>query len=142
MVFHLILHHIARTAFLLFGNIALQFRRRERLLLTLREHQVHGFHLNQRVQLVAAGYLLLHALQGAYLPVDGLPVVARVADGVVLDDIGIQLTHHLLVVKLIERKTVTRLADVVVLRDIRHYALVNHQLDVTGRRVLLVVLVE
>ena len=57
-------------------------------------------------------------------------MIACLTNGIILDNAGIHLGHHLLVLELVQRKTVTCLTDVIVLGEIGHNAFVNHQLDV------------
>ena len=115
MIFNLILHHIAGSALLLFGNIAQQLRRSEGLLLSFREDEIHWLHLNQSVNLCTTGYLFTHAFQRTNLIVTGLPVITRIRDGVILNHVCIHLRNHLLVLKLIQSEAIARLAGVIIL---------------------------
>ena len=142
MIFHLVLYHVRQTALLLFRDVSFQFRRGECLLLSGREYKVDGLHLDEGVNLVAAGNLFAHSLQRTDFVVAGLPVVTFLSNGIVLNDGSIHLTHHFFVLKFVQRKAIARFADIVVLRHVCHHAFIHHQLDIRCRCVLLVVLVE
>ena len=85
--------------------------------------------------------LFAQTSQRSDLVVLGLPVESVLADGVVADGRGGHMTDELLLLKLVERESITALRVVVILLDIGYHAWSHHQLHVTGGGDLLVVLI-
>lgn len=142
VVFHLILHHVARSAVDLLGDVFAQFGTGECLLLAFGIDKVGRLHEDDRVFLGTAGDVLLESLQLALLPVAHTPVELGVGDGVILHLHSREVAHELLVLKLVEFEAVALLRVVVVVLDVGYHAFVHLQLHIVGRCVLGVVAVE
>ena len=85
--------------------------------------------------------LFAQTSQRSDLVVLRLPMESVLADGVVADGRGGHVTDELLLLKLVERETITALRVVIILLDIGNHTWSHHQLHVTGGGDLLVVLV-
>ena len=77
--------------------------------------------------------MLAQAFQCTYFVIHRLPVIARVADGVVLNNAGGHVADELLVLELVERETVATFGQVVVLLNISDGSGAHLQLHIPDR---------
>jgi len=142
MVFHLITHYIGGAAVYLLGDVFCQLRGCERLLLTTGIYEVGGFHAYDGIEFGARSDFLSYTSHVAYLPVAHLPVILIVGDGVILYLGGCKVGDEFLVFKLIETEAVAAFVDIIVVLHIGYYSFIYLQLNILGRGILLVVLIE
>ena len=123
---------VARAAQALPLNVFEELGVGERLLLVLGGEEVGGFHDDDTINEVLARNLLAQALEGAYLHVVELPVVALVGEGVVLYALCGEVADEVLVLELIQREAVAALDLSVEVVDIGDDAGIYLQLHVLG----------
>ena len=122
---------VGKSALPLAVDVFAQLRIGHHLLLVLHDEEVGGLHEERRVDAVAPRDFLLHAVHLAYhIFLDGPAVTGRCVIG---DAACRQVGHELLVLELVQREAVTRLAVVLEAVDVGDDARVHFQLDVAGR---------
>ena len=131
VVLYLELLDVGKAPLLLSVDVLAQLRAGEHFLLVLHDEEVCRLHEERGVDALAAGYLLLHAVHFAYHVVLDDPVV--IGCRIVADAARRQVRHQLLVLELVQREAVARLAVVLEAVDVGDDARVHLQLDVAGR---------
>ena len=131
VILYLELLDVGKATLLLAVDVFAQLRVGQHLLLVLHDEEVGRLHEERRVDAVALRDFLPHAVHLAYhVVLDDPAVIGR---RVVGDAACRQVRHQLLVLELVQREAVARLAVVLEAVDVGNDARVHLQLDVSGR---------
>ena len=134
VVLHLEDLQVGAAPDLLLFDVFLQFAVGHCLLLVAREQEVLGFHHDDRVDRGLVRDFLLHSLQVAYRDVGQVPLVAYVAQRVVLGTVGRQVRDEFLLLELVQGEMVTLFVDAVEMFHKGYDARIDLQLHVVGIR--------